>query len=585
MIHKAAQRGLCLALAVLVCSAHVGSPDVWYEGNAGPYPILVVVRLPGVVPGVAEVTVRASGTPLDRVTLFANRFDATAAAPPPEDAVRAAGDSSSFVGRLWIMAPGSNSVTVSAYGQKGSGRAVVPVVAVSARRLPLYRWLGVILGAIGLFLFIGAVSIAGSAVREGTLEPGEIPDPKRRRRARYAMAGTALLVGVMLFGGWSWWNATDTAFRSEMYRPFTVRASVPCPGQFALTITDSAWTRRHDSTWLEGRRGSTRWSVMIPDHGKLMHLFLVADNGRAFAHLHPSTADTDVFHATLPPLPPGRYRVFADVVHESGFDQTLTTTVDLPAPPSGAFPPTPPLLPSGALRPTPSLTPSGALHPAPSLTPSGALSPTPFLTPSGALHPTPSLTPSGALHPTPSLTPSGALHPAPSLTPSGALSPTPLLPPGGASAPARPLSWTPSDTDDAWSAMDDRSQIRWLGSLSVKVGQPARLRFVVPGLQPYMGMAGHAVVVRDDGSVFIHLHPMGTISSASQMALEMRQPGDSANGTLARRLAAMSPMQMATVGDTVSFPYAFPRAGHYTVWVQIKRNGRVLTAPFAIDAY
>ncbi len=497
MIGKAVQRGLALALAVLVCSAHVGSPDVWYEGNAGPYPILVVVRLPGVVPGVAEVTVRASGAQPDRVTLFVNRFDATAAAPPPEDAKRVAGDSSSFVGKLWIMAEGSNGVTVGVYGPKGPGKAVVPVIAVAAHRLPLSRWLGVILGAIGIFLFVGAVSIAGSAVREGTLEPGETPDPPRRRRARYAMAGTALLVGVMLFGGWSWWNATDAEFRAEMYRPFAVQASVPSPGQFELTIRDSDWTHRHDSAWFAGRRNATQWSVMIPDHGKLMHLFLVADAGHAFAHLHPSTADTDVFHATLPPLPPGRYRVFADIVTESGFDQTLTTSFELR--PSGAFTPTPPL-------------------------------------------------------------------------------------------------WSPSDTDDAWlttppargarvAALADGSQLRWLGSDSVKVGQPAGLRFVVSGLQPYMGMAGHAVVVRDDGSVFIHLHPMGTISSASQMALEMRQPGDSAVGTLARRLAAMSPMQMSALSDTVSFPYAFPKAGHYSVWVQIKRNGRVLTAPFAIDAY
>ena len=76
-------RAVGSALAVLVCSAHVGSPDVYYEGNAGPYPVLVIVRLPGVVPGVAEVTVHVTGATPDRVTLFVNRYDATAAAPPP----------------------------------------------------------------------------------------------------------------------------------------------------------------------------------------------------------------------------------------------------------------------------------------------------------------------------------------------------------------------------------------------------------------------------------------------------------------------------------------------------------------------
>ena len=40
----------CLAL---ILSAHVGSPDVFYSGRAGPYDIRVIIRPPEVVPGVA----------------------------------------------------------------------------------------------------------------------------------------------------------------------------------------------------------------------------------------------------------------------------------------------------------------------------------------------------------------------------------------------------------------------------------------------------------------------------------------------------------------------------------------------------
>ena len=482
-------RALGLAVAVAVCSAHVGSPDVYFEGNAGPYPVLVIVQLPGVVPGVANVTVHVTGAAPDRVTLFVNRYDATAAAPPPDDAARASGDSATFVGKLWVMTGGSNSVTVGVHGAKGSGTAVVPVVAVATRRLPLYRGLGFILGAIGLFLFVGAISIGGAAVRESTLEPGQLADSAHRRRARLAMAGTGVFVAAMLFGGWTWWNDTDAEFRQQMYRPFAVRAAQTSPGQLTFAISDSEWTERHNANYIEQQRHS-QWSPLIPDHGKLMHLFLVADTGFAFAHVHPATADSDTFHAALPPLPSGRYRVFADIVHESGFDHTLVATVDL----------------------------------------------------------------------------------------------------NGSAA-----TYAPSDSDDAFSlaapaqnahvmTLADGSTLRWLGTDTVTVGQGAGLRFVSSGLQPYMGMAGHAVVVRDDGSVFIHLHPMGTISTASQMALEMRQPGDTAAGALARRLASMAPMQMAALGDTVTFPYAFPRAGRYLVWVQLKRGGRVLTAPFVVVA-
>ena len=107
-----------------------------------------------------------------------------------------------------------------------------------------------------------------------------------------------------------------------------------------------------------------------------------------------------------------------------------------------------------------------------------------------------------------------------------------------------------------------------------------------------MGMAGHLVLTRDDGAVFVHLHPAGTISLAAQEAFELRQPGDTVPGTLAKRLeereqqrngphsahhATMAP------GGLVSFPYSFPRAGSYRIWVQVKREGRVLTGVFDVS--
>ena len=48
-------------------------------------------------------------------------------------------------------------------------------------------------------------------------------------------------------------------------------------------------------------------------------------------------------------------------------------------------------------------------------------------------------------------------------------------------------------------------------------------------LQPYMGMLGHAVVRRSDGTVFTHLHPMGTISMAAQALLVQREGNATAN--------------------------------------------------------
>jgi hypothetical protein len=47
-------------------------------------------------------------------------------------------------------------------------------------------------------------------------------------------------------------------------------------------------------------------------------------------HLHPDIAETGLFTHTLPPIPAGRYALYADVVHKGGFPETMVTEIELP---------------------------------------------------------------------------------------------------------------------------------------------------------------------------------------------------------------------------------------------------------------
>ena len=93
-----------------------------------------------------------------------------------------------------------------------------------------------------------------------------------------------------------------------------------------------------------------------------------------------------------------------------------------------------------------------------------------------------------------------------------------------------------------------------------------------------MGMAGHAEIVRSDRSVFAHVHPDGSVAMA---ALDLTKNNSglpaSANGS-----PSMMAMQMPTgkISPEVSFPYGFPKAGEYRMFVQIKRAGHVETGVF-----
>jgi hypothetical protein len=98
-------------------------------------------------------------------------------------------------------------------------------------------------------------------------------------------------------------------------------------------------------------------------------------------------------------------------------------------------------------------------------------------------------------------------------------------------------------------------------------------------VEPYMGMAGHAEIVRSDRSVFAHIHPDGSVAMA---ALELAQKNSGSptgpNGTSAMAMT----MQMPTgpISPEVSFPYGFPKPGEYRMFVQIKRAGHVETGVF-----
>jgi hypothetical protein len=95
-------------------------------------------------------------------------------------------------------------------------------------------------------------------------------------------------------------------------------------------------------------------------------------------------------------------------------------------------------------------------------------------------------------------------------------------------------------------------------------------------LEPFLGMYGHLLIQHEDGSVFTHLHPLGSISMEAQRRYAEREHA----GYLASQ-----PLDLlcAPPSRTLSFPYAFPKPGNYRLWLQTKLQGRVRTAAYEIN--
>jgi len=63
-----------------------------------------------------------------------------------------------------------------------------------------------------------------------------------------------------------------------------------------------------------------------------MHLFIVRiPDMKAFWHLHPDQTQPGDFAVNLPIMPEGQYKLYADIVHHTGFPETQVATVNLPA--------------------------------------------------------------------------------------------------------------------------------------------------------------------------------------------------------------------------------------------------------------
>jgi hypothetical protein len=488
---------LALLLGLLLPAlsrAHVGSPNVFFDGDAGPYPVRVIVRPPEVIPGLAEVTVRVKQGTAQRVTLQPMDWRSGAKGAPPADvASPVPGSRDLWSAQLLLMLPTSYSVEVRVAGDAGEGRVLVPVAALPSRVLGMPPGTGWLLAGLGLFLFFGAVTLVGSAVRESTLAPEETPDARRLTRARIVAGLAGVLLALTLFGGKRWWDSVDARARAGIYKPFHLETTTRAEGGRAvLHLAISAPDIRD-------------WSALMPDHGKLMHAFLIREPALdAFAHVHPLPKGQDVFEVTLPPLPPGTYRVYADIVHESGFPQTLVDTVKIPAAAGEAL-----------AADLPAADPDDSWRQAPPLP--------------------------------------AAVFRGPKVA-----------------------------------VLEDGSTLQWNPGPLI-AGQETDLRFEVRSkdnhpvaLEPYMGMLSHAAITRDDGQVFVHLHPMGSVNMAAQQLFETKiAPG----GTPAP--AAMAGMDHSGHGghggpapSVVTFPYEFPQPGRYRIWVQVKSGGRVLTGVF-----
>jgi hypothetical protein len=489
----------------LAGTAHVNSPDVYYDGYAGPYHLLVTLRPPPVVPGVAQVQIRNLSSDVTDIKILPLRMIGVGAkmAPLPDPARQSADDPQLFTGSLWIMVRGSWKVQIQVKGQKGVAQLDVPLPAVSTSSQPMRAGLGILLAFLGLALAAGWIGIIVAATRDAALNAGETPAPTQTRRGRIGLAlGAAVVIAAFILGN-QWWGNEASANDRLNYKLPNMKPSLVAGSLLRLHLDNP--NEAEPTRFRTEQPDRIRLDDLIPDHGHLMHLFLVRmPDMRAFWHLHPDQTQPGDFAVNLPIMPEGQYKLYADIVHHTGFPETQVATVNLPAVTGEPL--------SGDDAGSFDLTPTDGVAPL-----------------------------------------SGGYR----------------------------MVWQRDSRSFDGRSFGDRSfDDRSFKDRPFKANQPYWFRFRVEDkdgkpaadLEPYMGMAAHAVFLSTDGNIFAHVHPAGSVSMAAVNLAE---------GRGAR--ADMRDMDHASPSE-VSFPYGFPKPGDYRIFVQVKRAGKIETGAFVAKA-
>jgi hypothetical protein len=498
---------IILALASSVpARAHVGSPDVYADGNAGPYRLFVTVRPPQVIPGVAEIEVRSEGVGPDAPTVSGIEIapipltGEAAKHPPVADPMKqSAEDKQFYTGALWIMASGSWQIRFTVHGSQGVGLLSIPVPATSSSTQGMQAGLGVLLGSLGLLLVVGVIGIVGAAARDAQLPPGAVASKQAKQRARIAMACALVLMVAAVWFGNQWWKGEADNYARYVYKPLTIEPTLLPNQTLDLKIEDPGWIK------------SRRIDDFVPDHDHLMHLYLIRQPGLDVVyHLHPEQIAPGEFQLALPSIPAGLYNLYADVVHATGFPETLVARIELR---------------EIAGRALGGDDAKGIAQP---------LSPL-----------------------------RGELN----------------------ACLQNPVAGSRFHLPDGYTMVWDNA-----AKLAAKTPQTFAFSLLGADGKPasdmalYMGMVGHAAFVKEDGSVFAHVHPSGTVSMAAlMMAAAQNQPSQPTSGTTASMPGmSMSSANVQTRGvpNTVGFPYGFPTAGAYRIFVQIKHGQTIETGAF-----
>lgn len=479
-----------LFFLISILHADIGHNNVVYEGKAGDIPIRVFVTLPGVVPGLADISIKVFADDINKVTIqpIKKDKDRKSKSPPPDIAKRVKGEKNMFSAQLWLMDFGSYSLDIRLYQNQDVYRASIPVNSIASKVIVMSQGTSILLFILCSILFFGAVNIIRVAYKDSTELPGDNPDNRKIVKSYIVTFLSLIILSTIIYTGKNWWDKIDISYQNNIFQSLENEIQILDNGKekfMSIEIVDKLWQQN-------------RMSDIIPDHGKIMHIYLISKNYETLAHIHPSrTKNDDTFIVKMPPVNFGTYFLYMDVTHATGFSHTMINKIEYKK--------------------------ENTIF-------------------------------------------------------------------------TKSINNIERDLDDSWVLNSKENRIRWKNKKQFyKSGNDINLEFQVlkngkPAvLEPYINMGGHAALLKKDQTVFVHIHPVGTISMASQEIFQenyIQNIVDQDDICFFGFVDDSTENYILNVSPNgkVSFPaMKLENTGEYGLWVQVKSEGEVITQKFDFE--
>jgi hypothetical protein len=478
-------------------NADIGHFNYIYEGKVFNNPVRIIIKAPGVVPGLADIVVKTFDHSVDEifVTPIAwkekNNWDAITSgpqgAPPPDLMAPIRGEKNTYQAELWLMDFGAYNIQINITKNNQSEVLNIPINSIANQITPMTRGVSTILFLLMILLVAGLSNIITVGYRESTLNNLKELTNRRIKKSYLVQLGSLTLISFLLYFGNDWWTYTEQLFMQNLFKPLENQVKIinnESQHILQIFITDEDWN-------------SGRISDFIPDHGKIMHLYLINKNYEQLCHIHPKRNKdrNNLFEVVIPPIEYGEYHVFMDVVLESGATQTLTNTVNY------------------------------------------NINNINFKNKQEILS---------------------------------------------------------IDDDDSYISPNPNYTFKWANKRNkYLVNNEIELDFYITdnlnqsvALEPYIQMGGHGAILDESANTFIHIHPIGTISMASQelynQEYNISKSGICYFGTPNDSLINYS--NLYNKNSFLSFPpVILSKPGKYFMWIQGKSNNEIVTEKFEFN--